>query len=125
MVKFGVLFKVQTEFLNNIYTSFVFKGLKCVIWQLYYILLSPSTHELCHKTISIILMTCFDSKSVIFSPTLIMILIAPTFLKILKGLHFKFLLCGCNIELYHMEVFIYYLDSFITYSIYIWLFVTC
>jgi hypothetical protein len=27
MVKFGVLFEVRTEFLNNIYTSFVFKGL--------------------------------------------------------------------------------------------------
>jgi hypothetical protein len=27
MVKCGVLFEVQTEFLNNIYTSFVFKGL--------------------------------------------------------------------------------------------------
>jgi hypothetical protein len=27
MVKFAVLFEVRTEFLNNIYTSFVFKGL--------------------------------------------------------------------------------------------------
>jgi hypothetical protein len=27
MVKCGVLFEVRTEFLNNIYTSFVFKGL--------------------------------------------------------------------------------------------------
>jgi hypothetical protein len=27
MVKFGVLFEVRTEFLNIIYTSFVFKGL--------------------------------------------------------------------------------------------------
>jgi hypothetical protein len=27
MVKFGVLFEVRTEFLNNIYTSFVFKAL--------------------------------------------------------------------------------------------------
>jgi hypothetical protein len=26
MVKFGVLFEVRTGFLNNIYTSFVFKG---------------------------------------------------------------------------------------------------
>jgi len=29
MVKGDVLFEVQTEFLNNIYTSFIFKG---VIW---------------------------------------------------------------------------------------------
>jgi hypothetical protein len=28
MVKCGVLFEVRTEFLNNIYTSFGFKGLK-------------------------------------------------------------------------------------------------
>jgi hypothetical protein len=28
MVKCGVLFEVRTEFLNIIYTSFVFKGLK-------------------------------------------------------------------------------------------------
>jgi hypothetical protein len=27
MMKCGVLFEVRTEFLNNIYTSFVFKGL--------------------------------------------------------------------------------------------------
>jgi hypothetical protein len=27
MVKWGFLFEVRTEFLNNIYTSFVFKGL--------------------------------------------------------------------------------------------------
>jgi hypothetical protein len=27
MVKCGVLFEVRAEFLNNIYTSFVFKGL--------------------------------------------------------------------------------------------------
>jgi hypothetical protein len=27
MVKYGVLFEVRTEFLNNIYTSFGFKGL--------------------------------------------------------------------------------------------------
>jgi hypothetical protein len=27
MVEFGVLFEVRTEFLNNIQTSFVFKGL--------------------------------------------------------------------------------------------------
>jgi hypothetical protein len=27
MVKCGVLFEVRTEFLNNIYTSFVFNGL--------------------------------------------------------------------------------------------------
>jgi hypothetical protein len=30
MVKCGVLFGVRTEFLNNIYTSFVFKGLNSV-----------------------------------------------------------------------------------------------
>jgi hypothetical protein len=28
MVKYGVLFEVRTEFLNNIYTSFGFKGLR-------------------------------------------------------------------------------------------------
>jgi hypothetical protein len=27
MVKYGVLFEVRTEFLNNVYTSFGFKGL--------------------------------------------------------------------------------------------------
>jgi hypothetical protein len=27
MVKYGVFFEVRTEFLNNIWTSFVFKGL--------------------------------------------------------------------------------------------------
>jgi hypothetical protein len=32
MVKFGVLFEVRTEFLNNIQTSFVFKGLSG-LWQ--------------------------------------------------------------------------------------------
>jgi hypothetical protein len=32
MVKFGVLFEVQTEFLNNIYTSFIFKGLT-FMWE--------------------------------------------------------------------------------------------
>jgi uncharacterized protein (UPF0297 family) len=30
MVKRGVLFEVRTEVLNNIYTSFVFKGLNSV-----------------------------------------------------------------------------------------------
>jgi hypothetical protein len=30
MVKCGVLFEVRTEFLNNIYTSFGFKGLNSV-----------------------------------------------------------------------------------------------
>jgi hypothetical protein len=30
MVKCGVLFEVRTGFLNNIYTSFVFKGLIAV-----------------------------------------------------------------------------------------------
>jgi hypothetical protein len=30
MVKCGVLFEVRTEFLNNIWTSFVFKGLNKV-----------------------------------------------------------------------------------------------
>jgi hypothetical protein len=30
IVKCGVLFKVRTEFLNNIYTSFVFKGLNSI-----------------------------------------------------------------------------------------------
>jgi ABC-type enterochelin transport system permease subunit len=32
MVKCGVLFEVRTEFLNNIYTSFVFKGLSVVLF---------------------------------------------------------------------------------------------
>jgi hypothetical protein len=31
MVKCGVLFEVRTESLNNIYTSFVFKGLVKII----------------------------------------------------------------------------------------------
>jgi hypothetical protein len=30
MVKCGVLFKVRTEFLNNIYTNFGFKGLNTI-----------------------------------------------------------------------------------------------
>jgi hypothetical protein len=30
MVKCGVLFEVRTEFLNNIYTSFGFKGLSSI-----------------------------------------------------------------------------------------------
>jgi hypothetical protein len=31
MVKIGVLFQIQTEFLNKMQTSFVFKGLKVII----------------------------------------------------------------------------------------------
>jgi hypothetical protein len=45
MVKCGVLFDVRTEFLNNIYTNFVFKGLNLNrVKQLIFVMVKCGVH---------------------------------------------------------------------------------